>query len=47
MAATHGLTPLVGRAQEVGLLMACWMRVTEGMGQVVILGVRPALANRV
>jgi class 3 adenylate cyclase len=26
VAATHGLTPLVGRAQEVGLLMACWTR---------------------
>jgi class 3 adenylate cyclase/DNA-binding winged helix-turn-helix (wHTH) protein/predicted ATPase len=38
VAATHGLTPLVGRAQEMGLLLACWMRVTEGMGQVVILG---------
>jgi class 3 adenylate cyclase/predicted ATPase len=38
VAATHGLTPLVGRTQEVGLLMACWTRVTEGMGQVVILG---------
>src|SRR4029453_7829173 len=38
VAATHGLTPLVGRAQEVGLLMACWTRVTEGMGQVVIVG---------
>src|SRR4029453_11875863 len=38
VAPTPGLTPLVGRAQEVGLLMACWTRVTEGMGQVVILG---------
>ena len=38
VAAIHGLTPLVGRAQEVGLLLACWTRVTEGMGQVVILG---------
>ena len=38
VAATHGLTPLVGRTQEVGLLMACWTRVTEGMGQVVLLG---------
>src|SRR5262245_53880173 len=38
VAATHGLTPLVGRAQEVGLLKACWTRVTEGMGQVVLLG---------
>src|SRR5262249_37458953 len=38
VAATHGLTPLVGRVQEVGLLAECWTRVTEGMGQVVILG---------
>src|SRR5215471_2987699 len=38
VAATHGLTPLVGRTQEVGLLQACWTRVTEGMGQVVLLG---------
>jgi len=38
VAATHGLTPLVGRAQEMGLLLACWRRVTEGMGQVVLLG---------
>jgi predicted ATPase len=38
VAATHGLTPLVGRDQEVGLLLACWTRVTEGMGQVVLLG---------
>jgi class 3 adenylate cyclase/DNA-binding winged helix-turn-helix (wHTH) protein len=38
VAATDGLTPLVGRDQEMGLLLACWMRVTEGMGQVVLLG---------
>jgi class 3 adenylate cyclase/predicted ATPase len=38
VAATHSLAPLVGRAQEVGLLRVCWTRVTEGMGQVVILG---------
>src|SRR5262249_27157784 len=38
VAAPRGLTPLVGRAQEVGLLRACWTRVTEGMGQVVLLG---------
>jgi class 3 adenylate cyclase/predicted ATPase len=37
VSATHGLTPLVGRAQEIGLLLACWTRVTEGIGQVVIL----------
>jgi class 3 adenylate cyclase/predicted ATPase len=38
VAAIHGLTPLVGREQEMGLLRACWTRVTEGMGQVVLLG---------
>jgi class 3 adenylate cyclase len=38
VAATRGLTPLVGRAQEAGLLVECWTRVTEGMGQVVVLG---------
>jgi class 3 adenylate cyclase/predicted ATPase len=37
VAATHGLTPLVGRAQEVGLLTKCWTRVTAGLGQVVLL----------
>ena len=38
VAAFTGLTPLVGRTQEVGLLRACWTRVTEGLGQVVLLG---------
>jgi class 3 adenylate cyclase len=37
VAALHGLTPLVGRAQEVALLTARWTHVTEGMGQVVLL----------
>jgi len=37
VAATHGLTPLVGRDQEVSLLQACWTRVVAGMGQVVLL----------
>jgi predicted ATPase/class 3 adenylate cyclase len=32
-----GLTPLVGREQEVGLLRECWAQVTEGFGQVVLL----------
>jgi predicted ATPase len=32
-----GLTPLVGREQEVGLLSERWQRVCEGQGQVVIL----------
>ena len=37
VAATAGLTPLVGREQEVGLLLECWERAKEGAGQVVLL----------
>ena len=37
VAATRGLTGLVGREQEVGLLVERWERATEGMGQVVVL----------
>jgi class 3 adenylate cyclase/predicted ATPase len=36
-AAPKGLTPLVGREPEVGLLRERWQRVKDGMGQVVIL----------
>jgi class 3 adenylate cyclase/predicted ATPase len=32
-----GLTPLVGREQEVGLLLECWEQVKDGLGQVVLL----------
>jgi TOMM system kinase/cyclase fusion protein len=32
-----GLTPLVGRAQEIGLLQARWAQVKEGVGQMVLL----------
>jgi class 3 adenylate cyclase/predicted ATPase len=37
VAALHGLTPLVGRTQDVALLTDRWTQVTEGMGQVVLL----------
>ena len=33
----RGLTPLVGREQEVALLLERWERVKEGLGQVVFL----------
>jgi AAA ATPase domain/Adenylate and Guanylate cyclase catalytic domain len=33
-----GLTPLVGREQEVGLLLERWAQVKDGFGQVVLLG---------
>jgi class 3 adenylate cyclase len=37
VAASRGLTPLVGREQEVGLLLQCWEQVKEGTGQVILL----------
>jgi class 3 adenylate cyclase/predicted ATPase len=37
IAATRGLTPLVGREQEVGLLLERWNQVQDGQGQVVLL----------
>jgi class 3 adenylate cyclase/predicted ATPase len=37
IASTHGLTPLVGREQEVGLLLARWAQAKSGQGQVMLL----------
>jgi class 3 adenylate cyclase/predicted ATPase len=37
MAPMRGVMPLVGREQEVGLLLERWERVKEGLGQVVLL----------
>src|SRR5499433_3903855 len=37
VAQTRGLTPLVGREQEVGLLLERWEQVKAGHGQVVLL----------
>jgi class 3 adenylate cyclase/predicted ATPase len=37
VAVTRGLTPLVGREQEVGLLLERWEQVKAGHGQVVLL----------
>ena len=36
-AGSTGLTPLVGREQEVGLLLERWAQVKDGIGQVVLL----------
>src|SRR5262245_31826022 len=36
-AGSTGLTPLVGREQEVGLLRERWAQVKEGLGQIVLL----------
>src|SRR5207248_9081493 len=37
VAVTRGLTPLVGREQEVGLLLERWAEVKAGQGHVVLL----------
>src|SRR5438552_9109997 len=36
-AGSAGLTPLVGREQEIGLFLERWAQVKEGVGQVVLL----------
>jgi predicted ATPase/class 3 adenylate cyclase len=36
-AGSTSLTPIVGRAQEVGMLLERWAQVKEGLGQVVLL----------
>ena len=46
LAPSHGFTPLVGRDTELHLLLECWERAREGLGQVVLLSARQALANR-
>jgi class 3 adenylate cyclase len=37
VAATRGLTPLVGREEEIGLLLRRWAQSQDGLGQVVLL----------
>ncbi len=37
VASTEGLTPFVGREQEVGLLLERWSQAKEGHGQVILL----------
>jgi class 3 adenylate cyclase/predicted ATPase len=40
-----GLTPLVGREQEVGLLLSRWEQVKEGLGQAVLLSGEPGIGK--
>jgi class 3 adenylate cyclase len=42
---TRGLTPLVGREQEVGLLLERWHWVKAGQGQVVLLSGEPGIGK--
>lgn len=37
VALTTGLSPLVGREQELGTLLACWEQVQTGYGQIVLM----------
>lgn len=45
VAATARLTPLVGRDQEVGLLLDRWEQAKEGLGQVVLLSGEPGIGK--
>ena len=41
----RGLTPLVGREAELGLLRERWVRASEGQGQVVLLSGEPGIGK--
>ncbi len=41
----YELTPLVGREQEMGLLLERWARVQEGLGQVVVLNAEAGIGK--
>jgi len=45
VASVRGLTPLVGRDPELGLLRACWRQSTDGLGQVVLLTGEPGIGK--
>ena len=45
VAATSGLTPLVGRQEEVGLLLRRWEQATDGAGQVILLAGEPGIGK--
>jgi class 3 adenylate cyclase/tetratricopeptide (TPR) repeat protein len=40
-----GLTPLVGRAQEIGLILERWDQTRDGLGQVVLLSGEPGIGK--
>ena len=45
VAGSTGLTPLVGREQEVTLLRERWAQVKDGAGQVVLLSGEPGIGK--
>jgi hypothetical protein len=40
-----GLTPLVGREEEIALLLRCWQQACDGEGQVVLLAGEPGIGK--
>jgi class 3 adenylate cyclase/predicted ATPase len=44
-APTAAITPLVGREEELGLLLGRWERVSDGLGQVVLIGGEPGIGK--
>jgi ATP-dependent Clp protease ATP-binding subunit ClpA len=42
---TTGLTPLVGREEEIALLVRLWRQATNGNGQVVLLAGEPGIGK--
>ena len=45
VAVGKGLTPLVGREEELGLLQRRWEQAKEGAGQVVLLSGEPGIGK--
>jgi class 3 adenylate cyclase/predicted ATPase len=45
VAVSTGLTPLVGREEELGLLQRCWTQAKDGAGQVVLLSGEPGIGK--
>jgi class 3 adenylate cyclase/tetratricopeptide (TPR) repeat protein len=44
-AAVHAPTPFVGREDEMGLLLGCWERAREGLGQLVLVVGEPGIGK--
>jgi len=43
--AAHGLTPFVGREEELGLLLSRWERTREGKGQMALINGEPGIGK--
>jgi len=45
VAVSAGLTPLIGREHEMGLLQGRWQQAKQGAGQVVLLSGEPGIGK--